>query len=60
MWLALGHAHAQHAQQEVEAALPLLLANGGLEARAHAMLALAEILMAKHDSAAGVAAESSR
>ena len=60
VWLALGRPHAQRARREVEAALPLLLAHGSLEARCTAVVALAEILLAQHTGPAAVAAESSR
>ena len=59
-WLALGEVQAQRAQQEVEAVLPLLSAHGSLEARSRGLVALAEIMLAKHHSAAGVATEAER
>lgn len=58
LWCDMGGvAHAQRAQRELEAALPTVLAHGGLELQARAQLALAEALMAQHDTPASLAAD---
>ena len=54
LWCDLGAEHAQHAQQELEGALPLILAHGSQELQARAQVALAEALMAKHATPAGL------
>ena len=54
LWCDLGAEHAQHAQQELEGALPLILAHGSHELQARAQVALAEALMAKHATPAGL------
>ena len=56
----MGHVHAAHAQQQLESTLPLLLAHGGLAERVEALVAVAEVLLARHESTTAVAAESSR
>lgn len=58
LWLDLGREHAAHAAAELEAALPLVLAQGGLELQARAQGALAEALMARHSSPAELAQDS--
>lgn len=58
LWCDMGGAaHAQRAQRELEAALPTVLAHGSLEQQARAQLALAEALMAQHDTPASVSAD---
>lgn len=54
LWCDLGAEHAQHAQQELEGALPLILAHGSQELQARAQVALAEALMAKHGTPASL------
>lgn len=53
--LDLGREHAAQAAAELEGALPLVLAQGGLELQARAQGALAEALMARHASTQGLA-----
>lgn len=58
LWCDMGGtAHAQRAQRELEAALPTVLAHGSLELQARAQLALAEALMAQHDTPASLAVD---
>ncbi|KAL4854908.1 Anaphase-promoting complex subunit 5 [Chlorella vulgaris] len=54
LWCDMGPQHAQHAQQELEAALPIILAHGSLELQAAAQTALAEAVMAQHTGADGL------
>lgn len=54
LWCDMGPQHAQHAQQELEAALPTILAHGSLELQAAAQTALAEAVMAQHTGADGL------
>lgn len=60
VWHTLGEQHAPRAQHEVEAVLPLLLAHGSLDARSRALIALAEILLARSRQASEMAARSPR
>ena len=55
LWCDLGPQHAAHAAAELEGALPVVLAHGPLELQARAQAALAEALMAKHATLAGLA-----
>lgn len=57
LWCDMGAQHAQHAQRELETALPTILAHGGLDLQARAQASLAEALMAKHASPAGLAGD---
>lgn len=54
LWCDLGAEHAQHAQQELEGALPLILAHGSQELQARAQVAMAEALMARHATPASL------
>jgi len=54
IWRHMGKEHLERAREEVEAALPVILAHGNLDLRGRARVLLAEIVMEAQETAEGV------